>query len=156
QPGEVVQVPVYYVGLKKPLGDANDQDVEFEVRIHQAGDPTTIDWASLKPALRPSWIAADAWDVVYPLLVAQIGPTSGDYHRMLSYNVAYLGRRVERVVDASRLFAFELQQAVGLSPVAALASVVDAALPAPGLAITFDRSFGNTITERYRVGAFGR
>src|SRR5262249_6868866 len=89
-------------------------------------------------------------------LVAQIGPTWGDYVRMLSDNAAYLGRLGVTVTDVNELYAFELQQALGLKPVATVASAIDASLPTPGLPLQFGRSFGNTITERYRVGPFGR
>jgi RHS repeat-associated protein len=150
-PGESARIPVYYAGLEQ-----GDSQVEFEIRIHEAGNPTPIDWAALKPTLKPSWMAADAWDAVFANLVAQVGPTWGDYVRMLGENATYLGRLGEPVSDVSDLFGFELLQANGLSPQTTLAGSVDAAVPTPGLPLAFGRSFGNTITERYRTGPFGR
>src|SRR5262249_3438434 len=154
QPGEVVRVPVYYSGMQQPW--VNDGRFEFEIRVHEAGSSEAVDWAALKQSLRPDWIAADAWDAVYANLVAQIGPTWGDYVRMLSDTAASLGRLGVTVTDVNELYAFELQQALGLKPVATVASAIDASLPTPGLPLQFGRSFGNTITERYRVGPFGR
>ncbi len=155
-PGEIVRVPIYYVGLLQPW-DFNDATTEFEIRIHEAGNPEPIDWNGLKPSLRPFWITADqAWDAVFANLTAQIGPTWGDYVRMLSANATYLGRLGLHVTDVNQLYGFELQQALGLNLASTLASAVDAALPTPGLPLEFARSFGNTIPERYRVGPFGR
>lgn len=89
-------------------------------------------------------------------LQAQIGPTYGDYVKMLTDNAAYLGRLGETVTDIGQLFSFEVQQAIGLTPVGTLAAATDASVPTPGLALSFGRSFGNTITDRYQTGPFGR
>jgi RHS repeat-associated protein len=155
QPGETIRVPVYYAGLQQPW-DLGDSQVEFEIRIHEAGNTSPINWASLQSSLRPSWMAEEAWGAVFANLTAQIGPTWGDYVRMLSDNAAYLGRLGLHVTDVDELYGFELQQAIGLSPLSVLATALDAVLPTPGLPLLFGRSFGNTITERYQVGPFGR
>ncbi|MDB5389702.1 MAG: repeat protein, partial [Planctomycetaceae bacterium] len=155
QPGESVSVPVYYSGLLRPW-DYSDNAVEMEVRVHDAGSTETIDWPSLKQALQPSWIPADAWNGVFANLTAQIGTTWGDYVNMLSDNANYLGRLGQNITNASDLYSFELQQALGLNPVSVLAASTDASVPAPGLSLDFSRSFGNTITERYAIGPFGR
>ena len=155
QAGERIRVPVYYAGLQQPW-DSSDVGVEFQLGIHVAGDATTIDWPSLAAELRPDWIAADAWPVVFANLQSQIGTTWGDYVRMLSNNASYLGRLGERVSSVDQLYGFEVQQALGLDPVGTITSAVDASAASPGLPLTFIRSFGNTITERYSVGPFGR
>ena len=155
QPGERIRVPVYYVGLQLPI-DFSDTGVEFELGVHTAGDPTTIDWQLLAAQLRPGWIAADAWTAVFGNLQAQVGPTWGEYVRMLGDNALYLGRLGEHVSSVEQLYGFELQQALGLNPVGTIASAVDASAASPGLPLTFSRSFGNTITERYAIGPFGR
>src|SRR5262249_32298699 len=98
QPGEGVRVPGYYVGLQQPW-DLSDTKVEFELLVHEAGDSSVVDWASLQASLRPSWITEEVWGPVFANLTAQIGPTWGDYVRMLSDNAAYLGRLGLRTTD---------------------------------------------------------
>lgn len=153
-PGERLRVPVYYAGLQQPW-DFSDHAAEFEILVHEAGNTSLIDWNSLQEELRPETIAATPWEGIFANLVDQIGPTWGDYVQRLSDNAAYLDRLGLRVIDIGQLFAFEVLQAVGLSPLPVVASAVDIALPAPGFPINFGRSFGNTITERHELGPFG-
>jgi YD repeat-containing protein len=155
QPGESISVPVYYAGLLLPY-NFDDTSVELEVRVQDAGSTEVIDWASLKSSLKPSWIAADAWDAVYSNLTDEIGTTWGDYLSMLSDNAIYLGRLGLNITNVNDLYSFELQQALGFSPVSVVATATDASIPAPGLPLEFSRTFGNTITERYQTGPFGR
>ena len=75
---------------------------------------------------------------------------------MLDNNAAYLGRLGLNVVDISKLLAFQFMQADGLCPLRTLASSVDASVPAPGVPLTFSRSFGEPISQRYTFGALGR
>jgi RHS repeat-associated protein len=154
-PGETVRVPVYYAGLLQPW-DFSDDQVEFEIRIRNAEDPELINWASRKATLRPAWIPPEVWDPIYSNLVAQIGPTWGDYIAMLSRNATHLAQVGLNVNDVSELYGFELQQAYGLTAVPTLEAVTDASLPTPGLSLALGRTFGNTIPDRYHVGPFGR
>src|SRR5262249_38711532 len=110
----------------------------------------------LRDSLRPPQMDAATWEPIFANLVAQVGPTWGDFVRMLGDNAAYLGRLGLRVYDVNELFAFELLQAAGLSPVGTLAEGLDAALPAPGLTLSFGRVFTNSITGHYQEGALGR
>ncbi len=151
-PGERIRVPVYFVGLQGTI----DPSMEMELLVREAGSTETIDWAAMKSALRPVWIDSDAWDAVYNNLVAQIGSTWGDYVQMLRDNAVYLGRLGMKVTNASELFSFQLQQALGLSVATTLAASTDAFAASPGLILSFDRTFGNSITERYQIGPFGR
>jgi RHS repeat-associated protein len=154
-PGERVRVPVYYAGLVQPWS-FTDSTIEFEVQVHEAGDPTPIDWAGMSASLKPAFVSADAWPGVYASLQAIVGPTWGDYVRTLGANAAYLDRLGEAVTDVGQLWAFAMQQAIGLPAVPTLATATDASMPTPGLALSFGRSYGSTITERYQVGPFGR
>src|SRR5262249_42084594 len=95
-PGERVRVPVYYGELPQPR-DFTDNQVELEVRVHEAGNTEQVDWTSMKDAMRPSWIPADAWDAVFANLTAELGSTWGDYVRMLNTNAVYLGQLGLRV-----------------------------------------------------------
>ena len=149
QPGERFQVPVYDAGLQLPW-DFGDTAVEFEVLVSNAEDTTPIDWASMQQSLRPSWISTEAWPAVYANLQTQIGATWGDYIHMLSDNATYLARLGERVADVSQLYSFELQQALGFSPVNTVAAATDAAVATPGLSLTFGRSYASTLAHATR------
>src|SRR5262249_53666300 len=87
---------------------------------------------------------------------AQVGSTWGDYVRMLDDNAASLGRLGQHVVDVGDLWAFEVQQAIGFSPVSSLAGATDLVVAAPGLDITFGRVFSPSVVGRYDVGPLGR
>jgi RHS repeat-associated protein len=155
QPGERVRVPVYYAGLQQPW-DFSDNSVEFDLKIHAAGSADPVDWAAMKDALRPTWIAADAWEGVFANLLSIVGTTWGDYVSMLNRNATYLSRLGLSVSDVTQLYQFSLQQSLGLSPTSVLAQATDASLPTPGLPLAFTRTFGNSITDRYQEGPFGR
>lgn len=155
QPGESVKVPVYYAGLLQPW-DFSDNNVELEVRAIQTTDAYPMDWAALKTATQPPGIGAEAWNVIFANVVAQTGSTWGNYVQMLDNNATQLGRLGEIVGDVGQLWNFQVEQANGLSPLSSLGSAVDASVPAPGLDLSFSRSFGSTINSRYASGAFGR
>ena len=155
QPGESVRVPVYYGGLQYPW-DFSDTAVELQLRTLAADDTTPLNWNSLKDSLRPPGINAETWGPLFANVVAQTGLTSGAYVQMLDDDAAYLGHLGETVLDVGQLWAFEIEQANGLSPLATLASAVDAAVVTPGLSLSFGRSFSESITGRYAMGPLGR
>src|SRR5262249_21067255 len=154
QPGEVYRVPVYWVGLQLPY-DVN-RAIDFVLTVSTQDQTDPVDWNAMRDALRPTQIDPDAWVAIYANLVAQTGPTWGDYVRMLNDNAIYLGRLGRRVIDAAELFAFELQQATGLHPVRTLAESVDASVETPGLGLSFSRIATNSILGHYELGGFGR
>lgn len=124
--------------------------------IHRAENDELIDWNTVGPSIKPSWISEDAWPIVFSNLQHQIGTTWGDYIRMLGRNADYLARFDLKVQDVESLFGFELRKAAGLDFGGAIATSVDAGVPAPGIPLAFTRSFGNTINERFSMGPFGR
>jgi RHS repeat-associated protein len=154
QPGESFRVPVYYGGLQQPW-DFGDTAVELEVRIFSTDLTTAIDWNSLAGALRPPAMSDQTWQALLGNLQAQIGDTWGDYVRKLDQDALYLSRQGQQVVDARKLWQFEMRQANGLGPVSTLDSEIDASVQAPGMDLTFSRTFGSTVTSRTQVGWFG-
>jgi RHS repeat-associated protein len=154
QPGESIQVPVYWAGWLASQWDPNTP-ILFHLSAVQADDSTTIDWNTLRDSLRPSTIAADAWNALYPNLVAQLGSTWGHYVARMDADAAYLASLGETVTDLSRLFGFEILQANGFSPVPTLVATTDISVPAPGLSLIVNRVFSNSIISRNQVGPFG-
>lgn len=155
QPGEVVRVPVYWGGRLTPWVNMRAQ-IDFTLTVSTQDQTDPIDWASLGASLRPSHVTPAAWNVIADNLAAQVGPTWGDYVRMLNDNAAYLGRLGLHVTDVGELFNFELLQAAGLHPIDTVAESLDSAVEAPGLGLGFGRSYANSPLAWHQVGLFGR
>ncbi|HXR47355.1 MAG TPA: RHS repeat-associated core domain-containing protein [Candidatus Limnocylindrales bacterium] len=155
QPGETFRVPIYYAGWQQPW-DFSYTPINWNLGVVKADDPTPVDWSSLEAGMKPSTIAADAWHAIFTAFTAQAGTTWGGYVTMLDNNASYLGRVGLNVVDISKLLGFQFMQADGLCPLRTLASSVDASVAAPGLPLTFSRSFGEPISQRYSLGPLGR
>ena len=94
-------------------------------------------------------IAAGAWSPIFDNLSTQIGDTWGDYVAALTDSATYLAYLGQPVTDVSQLWAFHIQQAMGLSPVSSLASAVDASVAGEGFPLEFHRYFAATLDERY-------
>ncbi len=155
QPGEVVRVPVYYIGLQKPW-DFTDNEVELELLVHEAGASDPVDWITTFEQLRPEYITPLQWSEFSAQLESNLGPSWGSYVQTLSDNAKYLDRLGRKVVDIAQLFAFEMMQINGLSPVQILTQSVDALVQAPGLPLVVERSFGASAYSRGYVGMFGQ
>lgn len=154
-PGESVQVPVYYAGWQQPW-DLSYPPFKFNLKVVQANDSTVMDWNSLKTTLPAPSIVPAAWDAIWANVKAKMGNTYGSFVTTLDQTAAYLGRLGKNVNDVHRLFDFELVQASGLSPFPVLGQAVDAQSPAPGIPLTFDRSFTPGIGGRSELGPLGR
>jgi RHS repeat-associated protein len=155
QPGESGRVPVYYTGWKQPW-DFGYPPIYFNLGILDANNTNFVDWIALKDTMRPSSLTAEQWEPVFWNLVAQTGPTWGDYVRMLNDNARYLHRLGQRVTDIRELLGFEVMQASGLSITRTLTSAVDAQVQTPGLPLTFTRSFSTDIPSHFTLGRLGR
>jgi len=153
-PGERVQVPVYYLGMQRPW-DLTDNQVELEIRSWTTDDTSVIDWTTRKSTLRPPTLDADTWDVVYDNLTSAL-PKTGDYVEMLIENAQYLGGLGQRVVNVRDLWNFEVQQAYGYSPLPVLDSAVDSSVSAPGVSLELIRRFSSNLRARHSAGPFGR
>ncbi len=148
-------VPVYYAGWTQPW-DFHYPPIWWTLDVFQTANPTTVDWASLQSGMEPAGVPADAWNAIFTAFTNQAGPTWGSYVTMLDNNASYLGRLGIEVADVGKLLAFQFLQGDGLGPFQTLASSVDAAVPAPGLPLTFNRIYRERITQRYALGPLGR
>jgi len=154
QPGETVRVPVYYAGLQQPW-DFSQSSISFNLSVTTTDNTTPIDWQSLKDGLRPPYIDPATWSALYPGLTAQIGSRWGALISQLDADASYLGQLGETVTDVSQLWQFEIRQAIGLNPVSQIASNVDVSVPAPGMPLTFSRSYSPSILNRSILGPLG-
>ena len=185
QPGEGMQIPLYYI---TPTNGSGITKVDFTFSYVTAdnvtwrycdngcarvfkdgrwweecwsscmGEDWHVDWSSpSESALRPPSIPADAWHGVWSNLPLQMGYEWGDYVIALANQMNYLHTIGQDTTDVGKLWAFTLAQAAdSLHPVRTLAGAVDASAPAPGMPLVFRRVFANGIIPRYHSGAFGR
>jgi len=156
QPGESGRVPVYYTGLLRPW-NFSDNSVEFEIRIIEANNETTVDWASRKDEIKPDNMTEQAWDIIFSNFSNAIGETWGDYVTVLSENAIYLKQHGnQKIRDIEKLFQFELSQAIGFNPLVSLANNTDIVIEAPGFPITFSRYFSSTLINRHQDNPLGK
>ncbi len=156
QPGESGRVPVYYAGWQLPWLIPSYPPIIFDLSVLTADNTKLIDWPSLQDFMRPPSISSEAWVPVFANLQAQTGTTWGNYVTMLNDNAHYLAKLGQTVTDVSDLLAFEIMQARGLNLSSTLASGMDGQVQAPGLSLSFTRSFGSDIPSRYALGRLGR
>ncbi len=155
QPGESNRVAVYYVGWQPPW-DFGYSTIYWNLSVISADNTNEINWVSLKEFMRPSTFTAEQWEPVFGNVIDRIGLNWGDYVRALDNNARYLAKLGETVTDIRDLLSFEVMQASGLGVTRTLVSALDAQVQAPGLPITFTRSFSTDIPSQFRMGRFGR
>ncbi len=154
QPGESLTMPVYWATFNGPL--IGHRDVYWNLGVLYATNTTPIEWPSLQGSMQPAGIATDAWNAIFTALTNEVGPTWGNYVTALDNNASYLGQLGLNVQDVTKLLPFLIMQADGLCPIQTLASSMDASVIAPGLPLTFSRSYGERISQRYALGPFGQ
>jgi|GEM_PF-1078754 len=155
QAGETRRIPVYYAGWQQPW-DFAYPPFEFKVGAITTETTTPIQWEALKSALMPPFLTTEAWDAIFPNLVAQIGPTWGDFVSMLSRNASYLNQVGRSTNDARTLLGFEYLLANAAGPERNLCSDVDALLDAPGIPLGFGRVYPTLLSLRKASGIFGK
>ena len=156
-PGETGTYTTYFLQLDGfGEGSSGGQgNVNFSLQQLESGN-TPIDWSLSKDSSRPDFIPVDAWDVVYSNLIAAFGSTTGSYQKTLGENSSYLNLVGTPASEASKLIAFEVQQANNSLGSNVLASSIDANLPTPGLSLSFERQYLQGISSRFTVSTLGR
>jgi RHS repeat-associated protein len=130
--------------------------ISFAVQQVKSGE--VINWASIKAETRAdySFIDAAGWDALWSNLTANLGTTVGQFQAVMTENANYLSQLGQETSDLTRLFAFEWKQAVNTLTNVSLISTTDVVDSAPGLSLTFNRTFYESIAERYNLGTLGR
>jgi RHS repeat-associated protein len=112
---------------------------------------TPVDWSGMKP----DFLSADAWDAMIPNLEASMGTTYGSMQTVQMEDAAYLTQQGESVTSLNQVNALEFEKAENVIPKAILSASADLTIPAPGLALSLNRAFNNSIPGRYQLGSFG-
>ncbi|ARI82597.1 RHS repeat domain-containing protein [Microcystis aeruginosa] len=126
--------------------------------VNQVSANEVINWATIKAETRPdySYIDTAAWDALWSNLTASLGTTAGQFQAVMAENANYLSQLGQETSDLTRLFAFEWKQAVNTLTNVDLISATDVVDSAPGLSLSFNRTFYQSIAERYNLGTLGR
>ncbi|QJB44053.1 putative Ig domain-containing protein [Dolichospermum flos-aquae] len=125
--------------------------------VEQVQPNEVINWASIKAESRPDYYtSSEAWDATWSNLTDALGTTTGQFQTVMAENANYLSQLGQETNDISRLFAFEWQQAGNNLNNVSLISTTDVVDAAPGLSLTFNRTFYQSIAERYNLGGLGR
>ncbi|HEY9692384.1 MAG TPA: Calx-beta domain-containing protein [Oculatellaceae cyanobacterium] len=126
--------------------------------VEQVNPSEVINWASIKAESRAdySFIDAAGWDAIWSNLTAAVGTTAAQFQAVMTENANYLSQLGQPTNDLTRLFAFEWKQAVNTLTNVDLLSTTDVVDAAPGLSLTFNRTFHQSIAERYNLGTLGR
>jgi RHS repeat-associated protein len=126
--------------------------------VEQVNPTDIIDWAGIKAQTRAdySFIDAEGWDALWNNLIANFGQTYGQFQTVMTDNANYLSQLGEPTNNLARLFAFEWKQAANTLTNVDLLTTTDVVDAAPGLSLTFNRTFHQSIAERYNLGGLGR
>jgi RHS repeat-associated protein len=155
QPGESNVVSISYGGLLQPWNFALNT-VQFNLGVLGVTNQTPVNWSSYESSMQPPNLAADAWTAIYQNFTSEMGPTWGSYNQSLDNASSYLGQLGLNVTDIGQLVNFEVRRADAMNVVQYLASGLDAYVPTPGVALSFQRVFPQNISGRYKLGALGR
>jgi RHS repeat-associated protein len=126
--------------------------------VDQVPANEVINWATIKAESRADYSFIDnaGWDALWSNLTASLGTTAGQFQAVMAENANYLSQLGQETSDLTRLFAFEWKQAVNTLTNVDLISTTDVVDTAPGLSLTFNRTFYQSIAERYNLGTLGR
>ena len=155
EPGETETVPIYDGGWLHSLWDFSRPPINFTLGEIDASNSGAIDWNSFTDAMRPQSINFTAWNVIAPLLTANLGSTWGQYIQTLDNDAVYLAGIGEPTNDLNQLLSFEIEKANAAYVTQSLVTTTADSLPAPGMSLTFEQSFQQSIANRYTNGMLG-
>ncbi len=155
EPGETATIPVYDGGWLLSQWDLSRPPIYFTVGELDTTNTQTINWSTLAAGLRPGSINTTAWAVISPILTANLGSTWGQYVQTLDNDAAYLAGIGEPIDNVNQLLSFETEKANAEIIAQTLVSVSADSMPAPGLSLTFEQSFQQSISGRYTEGILG-
>ncbi len=148
-PGAAGTIVVDFTSTTKVANDS------IHFTLSQLAPAQTLDWAANEAGMRPSYIPAAAWNVVFANFTADLGSTTDSYQVALDADATYLAQFGPPTNDVARLIAFEINKADAAFGTAPLDDSVDISVPTPGLDLSFARSFQPTISGRDQPGLAG-
>jgi YD repeat-containing protein len=138
-----------------PTPIADTPGSSFNVSVQEMPAQSTLDWASFGAGQEPINVSPDAWNAIIDNLMTSVGQTEGSLNAALQADAIYLAQVGDSVTQQSDLFSFEVLKAEDVEPVPTLGSAVDSSFTEPGLSLTFERSFVQSIVGRNQLGPLG-
>ncbi|MDG6225788.1 MAG: RHS repeat-associated core domain-containing protein [Candidatus Thermoplasmatota archaeon] len=155
QAGETRRIPIYYLGWEPPY-PMFGSGLEWQLYRITEDDEHVMEWDSVKDEMRPDDIEGGAWDIIWNNFKDLVGLTYGDLIRILNDNAFHLYQHGQRLEDIDEILSLTFQQAEGWIPSPSIYSRNDASLICPGLDLTFERYYPNSISKRFEEGDLGR
>ena len=147
--------PGYHGAISLPFRpETPTASMTFQVFLPATPD-TPIDWSAMQSSAQPSTVTASAWNGIWANFTTAAGPTVGTYQTYLDGLATYLGQFGEATADVQQLYSYALALANSSVLGATLTTSQDAGFPAPGVALTFDRAFPDSVSGRNVLGPFG-
>ncbi len=117
EPGESIQIPIYYAGWQQPWDIPAYPNFDPEVAYEDTTDTTPIPWSTLRRTSSRRTSAPPPGTRCSPTWKRRSAIPGADSSQRLDNDATYLGHLGENVTDLSQLWSFEVQQANGFSPV---------------------------------------
>jgi RHS repeat-associated protein len=130
----------------------------ISLAVEQIPADEVIDWGRIKTAERKDYthINETAWDELWNRLTNTFGATYGQFQAVMAENINYLSQLGQPTNDLARLYKYEWNQATNSLANENIVTTTDITDATPGVSLSFDRTFHQSLTERYNVGALGR
>jgi RHS repeat-associated protein len=130
----------------------------ISLAVEQIPTDEVIDWGRIKTAERKDYahINETAWDELWNRLTNTFGTTYGQFQAVMAENINYLSQLGQPTSDLTRLFNYEWNQSTSLLANANIVTTTDITDATPGVSLSFDRAFHQSLTERYNLGTLGR
>ena len=125
QPGESVNVPIYYTGWRSNDWDFGNSHINWNVSMLYAGDTTPLKWSDV---FRNSGLASNTEEALAQAFSAEFGDTWGGYYEMVVGNLRYLNEigASSSEKDTNSMLRFEAMQKTGsLQPFRTLTEAED-------------------------------
>ena len=140
-----------------PAPDGPGTDVGFQGVFMEPGD-TPLDLKALSAALKPATVSQAAWDAIFQNFTAEIGTTQLSLYsaELKDQTLLQIDEGVATPPSSTDAVALELLDASDVLPTPVLDAATDVAVSAPGIPLTFSRSFQASIEGRYTDGRLGQ
>ena len=138
----------------QPTTQTAHTTINFTLLLPAAAS-TPIDWSNFEAAANPSFIPSAAWNAIWSNFAAAAGSTVGQYQAYVDGLANYFSQIGDTTSDVDALYDYAIYLADASLPVTTAIGSVDASVPTPGLALTFERVYQPTILGRYQLGPLG-
>ena len=114
-----------------------------------------IDWSDQeRDEQKPATLSASAWDPIWTNYTAAMGADAGSIATVLKADESYFASLGESVTDAQAI-DFEEEKANDSLPTPILATALDTSFAEPGIPLSLQRSFVQSISGRNQKGLLG-